>query len=113
MSMAFDPKAPADAATIAALRDEHGEVFAHDDFPGVIFSRPSRAAWKRFKSAVLDPKLQAGATDNLFADVVLYPAHGTSECKALLDKYPAASDVIAEMAAALARGEDAARAKKL
>jgi len=102
-----------DEATLDDLRAAHGEIYALEEHPDVIFRRPTAPQYKRFRASVVsnDPRRLANAAPDLCKDVVVHPTGKAYD--EYMDRYPGLPDEIALQAQELARGSLQARAKKL
>lgn len=70
----------------------------------VLVRAPKRGEWKRFKSAAINEKQRADATENLVRSCVVYPPE--AEFSALLERFPALADSLGEIVVDLAGAED-------
>lgn len=92
---------PIDEQTLESLKAKHGSVLhlkffdpndereEKDRTPAaeIVVKRPSRAAYKRWRSMIVDDAKKADAVETLMKDAVVHPT--LPEWEAMLDEYPA------------------------
>jgi hypothetical protein len=75
---------------ISELEATHKRIAHVRDIDGeweVVYRRPSRAEYRRFRSSINDPQQSADATEQLARSLVVYPSREAFD--ALLEEWPA------------------------
>ena len=98
---------------IEQLKAEHGDelhLLTAGRF-AVVVTPPPRHKYKRFKSAVLDPKKRDAALETLFLDCVVWPERASID--QLLERYPGMAETFGDKLLELAGVVDDAHLAKL
>lgn len=75
---------------VKELEATHKRIAHVKDLDGeweVVYRRPTRAEYRRFRSSINDPQLSADATEQLARTLVVYPSREAFD--ALLEEWPA------------------------
>jgi hypothetical protein len=100
-------------SVVDGLKAKHGPnlVLVEVGNNSFIVKGPSREQYAVFRGMIFDETKRSFATEDLVRACVVFPEY--SKFDALMQQYPALSEVLAEHVLTLAKGSEQVRAKKL